>query len=332
MSMRVTIVGAGNLGVASAVRMAATGVQVTLYTRSPERWPSVLRAEDCQGKILSGKIYFVTDNPQKAADADLIFLCIPGNVMSTKMLELRPCLVRGTPVASVFSGDGFFFVTENVLGPDWPVMGFQRVPMICRMKEPFQTVSILGCRDELFLAGRCVEDLPKWRVFFEDVFATKTALLGNYLDAAYANGNVVLHPARLMSLASWIDAKGRFDGMPLFYEEWDDCASAWAIRLDEEVRAVASAKGARVMPILEYYKTVDEASLTRKIRSIAAFKGIGSPITKDGQFDYASRYIQSDVHVALANIVRVAISEGVSCPFAKKVLERFGACRESESV
>lgn len=332
MSVRVTVVGAGNLGVASAVRMATRGVQVTLYTRCPERWSSTLQAEDYRGSIFSGEINSITADPQRAADADLILLCVPGNVMSTKMRELCPCLAQGTPIASIFSGDGFFFVAQKVLGPDWPVMGFQRVPMICRMKEPFQTVSILGYKTELFLAGRCVEDLPKWRAFFEDVFATRTVLLENYLDAAYANGNVVLHPARLMSLASRIDAKGRFDGMPLFYEDWDDCASSWAIRIDEEVRAVASAKGAYVMPILEYYESEDEASLTRKIRSIAAFKGIGSPITKDGQFDCTSRYIQSDVHVALANIVREAISEGVDCPFAKKVLERFGVCREPESV
>ena len=330
MSVRVTVVGAGNLGVASAVRMAAKGIQVTLYTRSPERWPSMLLAEDCRGRVFSGEISLITSDPQRAADADLILLCVPGNVMSAKLSEFRPYLVRGTAVASIFSGDGFFFVAEKVLGSDWPVMGFQRVPVICRMKEPFRTVSILGYRAELSLAGRCVDDLPRWRAFFEDVFATKTTLLENYLDAAYANGNVVLHPARLMSLAAQINANGRFDGIPLFYEEWDDCASVWAIRLDEEVRAVASAKGAHVMPILEYYASVDEASLTRKIRSIAAFKGIGSPIAKDGQIDCSSRYIQADVHVALANIVREAMRDGINCPFAKKVLERFGACCESE--
>lgn len=324
MNMRVTVVGAGNLGVASAVCMAAKGAQVTLYTRSAERWPQVLQAEDCRGKVLSGEICSVTANPQVVAAADLILLCVPGNVMSTKMRELRPCLARGTPIASIFSGDGFFFVAQKVLGADWPVMGFQRVPMICRMKEPFRTVSILGYKAELSLAGRCVDDMPRWRAFFEDVFATKTTLLENYLDAAYANGNVVLHPARLMSLAAQIDANGPFGDMPLFYEAWDDCASAWAIRLDEEVRAVASAKGAHVMPILEYYESADEESLTRKIRSIAAFKGIGSPITKDGQIDCTSRYVQADVHVALANIVTEARGMCVACPFATKVLERFG--------
>ena len=332
MSVRVTVVGAGNLGMASVVRMAAKGVQVTLYTRCPGRWSSTLQAEDCRGSVFSSEISVITADPQRAADADLILLCVPGNVMSAKLAELRPHLMQGTAVASIFSGDGFFFVAEKVLGSDWPVMGFQRVPMICRIKEQFRTVSILGYRPELFLAGRCVKDMPMWRAFFEDVFATKTALLENYLDAAYANGNVVLHPARLMSFAAQIDANGRIDGKPLFYEDWDDCASSWAIRLDEEVLAEASAKGAHVMPILEYYESVDEASLTRKIRSIAAFKGIGSPIANDGQIDCASRYVQADVHVALAYIVREAISEGVDCPFAKKVLERFGECRESESV
>ena len=72
MSVRVTVVGAGNLGVACAVFMAAKGAQVTLYTRNSGRWPSVLLAEDFRGAVLSGEIHSVTANPQSAADADLI--------------------------------------------------------------------------------------------------------------------------------------------------------------------------------------------------------------------------------------------------------------------
>lgn len=330
MSMRVTVVGAGNLGVASAVFMSAKGVEVILYTKDPERWPSVLCAEDFRGKTLSGKICSVTANPQRAADADLVLFCVPGNALLAKMLELRPYMAQGTPIGSIFSGDGFFFVAEKALGPRWPVMGFQRVPVICRIKEPFRSVSILGYRQELSLAGRSVDNLSWWRTFFEDVFGTKTKILENYLDAAYANGNVVLHPARLMSLFAQIEAKGRLGGRSLFYEEWDDCASSWAVRLDEEVRAVATAKGAHIMPILEYYESVDEASLTRKIRSIPAFKGIKSPITNDGLIDCSSRYVQADVHVALANIVRDATVVGIDCQFARKVLEKFCVSHKSK--
>lgn len=324
MSMRVTVVGAGNLGVASAVFMSAKGVEVILYTKDPERWPSVLCAEDFRGKTLSGKICSVTANPQRAADADLVLFCVPGNALLAKMLELRPYMAQGTPLGAIFSGDGFFFVAEKALGPKWPVMGFQRVPVICRKIDSFSAVRILGYRQELFLAGRCVSNLPWWRAFFEDVFGTKTTILENYLDAAYANGNVVLHPARLMSLVAQIEANGRLVGRPLFYEEWDDCASSWAIRIDEEVRAVAAAKGAHIMPILEYYESDDEASMTRKIRSIPAFKGIKSPITNDGLIDCASRYVQADVHIALANIVRVAAEKKICCPFASRVVECFG--------
>lgn len=325
MSVRVTVVGAGNLGVACAVFMAAKGAQVTLYTRNSGRWPSVLLAEDFRGAVLSGEIHSVTANPQSAADADLILFCVPGNVMLAKILELRPYMAEGLPIASIFSGDGFFFVAEKAMGSKWPVMGFQRVPVICRIKEPFRSVSILGYRQELSLAGRSVDNLSWWRAFFEDVFGTKTKILENYLDAAYANGNVVLHPARLMSLVAQIEAKGRLGSRSLFYEEWDDCASSWAVRLDEEVRAVATAKGAHIMPILEYYESVDEAGLTRKIRSIPAFKGIKSPITNDGLIDCASRYVQADVHIALANIAKEARNAGIVCPYAVKILEKFSA-------
>lgn len=79
------------------------------------------------------------------------------------------------------------------------------------------------------------------------------------------------------------------------------------------------------MPILEYYESVDEAGLTRKIRSIPAFKGIKSPITNDGLIDCASRYVQADVHIALANIAKEARNAGIVCPYAVKILEKFSA-------
>lgn len=319
--MNIVIIGAGNLGLVCAARMAAKGIAVTMLTGSPEKWTNVAAADDCDGRHFEGS-FTVTADPSCVAVADLVFLCLPGNAMKAKLADIVPRLRPSTPVMSVYSGDGFFFIAEELLGASWPVLGLQRVPFICRTKIPYRLGGITGYKKELFLAHRNVVDPETWRQFVESFSDTKTSLLDNFYEAALVNSNVVLHPARLMSLKKQIDENGPFKSMPLFYEEWDDVASDWAIRLDEELRAVAAKKGAHIQPLLEYYESTDIPSLTRKISSIPAFKGIGSPITADGYIDYQSRYIQADIRIALACVSKLAHNDGIVCEATNAILER----------
>ena len=320
MNTRVTIVGGGNLGLACAARMSSAGCLVTLWTSEPERWSTDISVVDCDGMVFAGRLSHVTADPVIAAEADMIYLCLPGNVICEKLSALAPLLSSGTPVVSVFSADGFFFVADEVLGEEWPVLGFQRVPFISRTRVPYKVGGITGYRKELLLAHRNVRNPEPWRQLFELSFGTPTRLLSNYLEAALANSNPIIHPSRIMSLRGLIERNGPFTRMPLFYEEWDDVASEYAIRLDTELCALAAAKGVRMQPFLSYYESTDVRSLTRKIRSISAFKGIGSPLLQTGELDYSSRYIKADIEISVRNIVRLSKELSLATPCADEIL------------
>ena len=321
--MRILVVGAGNLGLACAAKMVAQGDEVVLYTSSPQKWSELVMVEDMNGIQCGGRLSRITSDPSCARSVDIVFLCLPGHVLFSKLSALKPYLNPGTPVCSVFCGDGFFFVAEKVLGTAWPVLGFQRVPYICRTKIPYRVGGILGGRDRLALAQRNIQNPESWRSYFENLFSTQTSLLENYYDAALINGNVVMHPARIMSLKRQLETDGPFARMPLFYEEWDDYASELAIKIDDEVCQVADRKGARLIPFMEYYGVSDAASLTRKIRSIPAFKGIGSPVDDKGLLDENSRYIQADIFIALKNVVKLGEEEGVQTEVSTMILGTF---------
>lgn len=321
--MRVTIVGGGNLGIACAARMAAVGLDVTLYTSNPEKWSPDVAVEDCNGQTFFGHLARITEDPRVAADCEFVYLCLPGHVIKDKLVALKPYLLPRTPITSVFSADGFFFMAEEVLGAQWPVLGFQRVPFIARTKCPYKLGGITGYRKALFLAHRNVDDPERWRRLFEMSFGTLTRLLDNFYEAALANSNPVIHPARLMSLRRKIEQDGPFKRMPLFYEEWDDVASEYAISLDSELRALAASKGAFLIPFLEYYESHDAHSLTLKIRSIPAFKGLHSPVLANGELDFSSRYIQADVYISLKSIVMLSRGEGLATPCSEAILKAF---------
>lgn len=316
--MRVVIIGGGNLGLVCAARMSAFGVDVTILTREPSKWPNYAEAEDFEGRHFKGPIS-VTSDTSCVSIADLIFFCIPSNVMSAKILQIKTSLREGTPLMSVFSGDGFFFIVEEVLGNSWPAMGLQRVPFIARTKIPFNLGGIKGYKKELFLGYRNIINPESWRKFVEGFCGTKTNLLDNFYDAALINGNVVMHPARLMSLKKQIEMNGPFGRIPLFYEEWDEEASAWAIRIDNDVCAIAAKMGAHIQTFLDYYESSDIQTLTQKIRSIRAFQGIGSPVLANGYLDKESRYYQADVLVAMVKIITLGEKIGVDCSQMKLV-------------
>jgi lipopolysaccharide cholinephosphotransferase len=75
--------------------------------------------------------------------------------------------------------------------------------------------------------------------------------------------------------------------------------------------------------ILDYYESTDAASLTAKLRSIQAFKGIKSPMKKveEGYVpDFESRYFTEDFPYGLQIVQRLAHQHGVKTPMIDEIL------------
>lgn len=75
--------------------------------------------------------------------------------------------------------------------------------------------------------------------------------------------------------------------------------------------------GHDIIPVLEYYESTDAESLTTKIRSIPAFKGIPSPMlsTAAGWVpDFSSRYFTEDIPWGTALICNLARQNGIPTP------------------
>ena len=70
----------------------------------------------------------------------------------------------------------------------------------------------------------------------------------------------------------WHDWDGKpYDHNILFYKEWTDAASQLLIDMDNEFMTLLTVLGVSfkaVPSLLDYYESVDAASLTRKISSI----------------------------------------------------------------
>lgn len=326
--MKVCICGGGNLGHVVAGFLAAHGdCEVSLLTRHPERWQQQLEIMTPEGEILQGCLKTISSDPtQVVSPADIVLLCLPGFSIREVLQQIAPALTQGTAVGSIVCSTGFFFEAFRILPPQTPLFGFQRVPFISRIKEYGCSADLLGYKPNLNIAIEQTREKEALRADIERLFRVPVQLLASYYEVSLTNSNPLLHPARLYSL--W---KDWHEGMvyqeeSLFYEEWTTEASDYLIRMDEEFQQLLNVlpvtKGS-IPSILDYYESTDALSLTHKLQSIQAFKGIKSPMKKvEGGYmpDFNSRYFTEDFPYGLQIVQQQARQHGISTPVIDKIL------------
>ena len=328
MKKTVCICGGGNLGHVVAGFLSAHGdCEVTLLTRHPERWQKQLEITTPEGGLLKGQIKNFSSDPNKVVShADIVLLCLPGFSIRDVLRQIAPALTAGTAVGSIVCSTGFFFEAFKALPAQTPLFGFQRVPFISRLTDYGHKADLLGYKPNLSIAIEQTNDKETLRAEIEHLFRVPVQLLSSYYEVSLTNSNPLLHPARLYSLwKDWHEGVV-YPNESLFYEQWTVEASNYLIQMDEEFQRLLDVlpvtKGS-IPTILDYYESTDAASLTQKLHSIQAFKGIKSPMKKvDGGYvpDFGSRYFTEDFPFGLQIVQQQARQHGVSTPVIDKIL------------
>ena len=326
--MKICVCGGGNLGHVVTGFMAARGADVSLLTRRPDRWQQQISVSTPDGETLKGTIGRISNRPEEVvADADMVLLCLPGYSIREELLHIRPFLKPGAAVGSIVSSTGFFFEAMELLPPDTPLFGFQRVPFIARTVEYGHSASLLGYKPTLHIAIEQTENKEPLRQSIEHLLATPTILLGSHYEVSLTNSNPILHPSRLYTLwKDWHEGVV-YPSRTFFYKEWTDEASELLIAMDREffqLLRVLPVREGSIPTILDYYESTDAPSLTRKLRSIQAFKDILSPMkAMDGGFvpDFESRYFTEDFPYGLRIIQQQARKHQTPTPVIDRVME-----------
>jgi len=323
----VTIAGGGNLGhVLAGFLGSRPDCRVRLLTGAASLWSDTVEVSDGD-RQMTGRLEKVSD---KAADvvpgSDYVLLCLPGYAIGKKLLEICPHITEGCAVGSVVSNTGFFHQAFKILPGDVPLFGFQRVPFIARIREAGRSASIMGHKKRLFLAVERSQDAEAMRSDWEDLLQTPVSLLQNFYEAALSNSNPILHPARLYELwHDWEPGKV-YPRIPMFYEEWGDDASRRYVAMDRELQQILRKREVRaeaVPDVLTYYECSTPEELTRKIRSIDAFKGIAAPMRETGggfEPDLQSRYFLEDFNCGLMGII-IARPSDISTPVIDETMK-----------
>ena len=328
--MNITIVGGGNIGTQFAVHCAEKGHDVVLYTSTPDIYDGFLNIIDDFGNVThEGNIRMATYDPMVAfSEADLIIITMPATMMKN-VADLIYSYANTTSIIGVVPGNGGAECAfRKCIERGNIFFGIERVPAIARLVKKGKTVKSTGYRDELHVAALPKKNAGKCAELIEGIFDKKTIIIPSFLNLTMTPSNPILHTARLKTIfGDWHEGI-TYDYIPLFYEEWDDDSSELLIACDEEVQNIC-----RQLPEFElnyvkslriHYESLTVRDMTRKLSSLAAFKGIKTPaIEKDGAFipDLHSRYFTADFSFGLAIIKQIADFAVVKTPNIDEILK-----------
>jgi opine dehydrogenase len=315
--VKVSIIGAGNGGCATAVELTLKGFDITLCSAyAPNH---ILPLMNKGGLEYSGSLGegFVNlratiDIQQGVEDAQLILMVTPSPIHEVYAKMLAP-LLRRKQIPIVLSGSG--------------TGGALHVYKI--LKEMGINQPIIGETDILPYAARLVSPIHikifhkvKWRLFscfpsqnsgnlYSDVKSAypELELAENVLQTSLSNINAILHPPGMVLNAGWIESTG---GDFLFYSQGVTSAIAQVIaEIDAERIEILRKVGLKSMGLVELlnrygFSSVDSNfSVLESIKSSSTISEIRSPNT------LSHRYLMEDVGYGLVPMSQIAKIFGV---------------------
>ncbi len=321
--MKITVIGAGNIGTQFAVSFAEKGHCVTVYASKPERLSMVMNIVDENDKLTAvGKLSSVTNNMAEALkNADYVFVTHPAFMLKATAEAMYDYIEEGTRIVIVPGTGGAEFFFKKLIDKGAKLFGLQRVPAVARLREYGKTVCVTGIRDRLHLAGIPADDLQGTACLLEEVFDIPCVTLPNYLCVTLTPSNPILHTTRLRTVFADYKDGVVYPRNILFYEEWAQASSELLFACDDELQQVCRALKkldlSGVKSLKEHYESDTTEKLTQKIRSIKSLQGLGSPMIEvDGGFipDFSSRYFTADFPYGLAILKQIAEIAEVQVP------------------
>ena len=320
--MKITIIGAGNIGTLMAAELAHKGHEVTIFTSRPEQWETEIKVYNAEEEFLfSGCMSKITDSIQDAMrEAQYIWITMPAQMFSELGKKMLPYVRRTQKIGIVPGCGGAEFAFGECIENGVTLFGLQRVHSIARLKRYGSSVYELGRKAELQIGALPFNKTAEVCKSVEKMFAIPCTALTSYLSVTLTPSNPILHTARLYSMFKDYEPDRVYPRNFLFYEEWTDASSEILIACDKELQRLCNAIPidlSGVKSLREYYESKDIEAMTKKISGIKAFKGLTSPmkeIEKGWVPDWNSRYFTTDFSYGLKVIKDIAEIFSIATP------------------
>lgn len=331
--MKIAVIGGGNIGTLMAAEMAAKDHEVSILTSKPEQWSNQVSIYDDQDKLLStSKISQITSNAESALrNAELIFVTVPAQLFPATATRVLPFIQPEQTIGIIPGSGGAEFAFAKHIQRGGALFGYQRVHSIARLRKYGHSVYMLGRKSNLQIASIPSATATKLAKLNSSLFDLPCKTLPNYLSVTLTPSNPILHTTRLYSMFKNYQSGKFYHENYLFYESWNNDSSEALLACDDELQQLCQIIPldlSSVQSLMHYYESKTASELTKKLRSITAFKGITSPMieTDHGWIpDFTSRYFVADFAYGLKIIKDIAKLYEVSTPTLDQIWNWYAA-------
>lgn len=322
--MKVTIIGAGNSGMAMAAHLSNEGNEVTLWNRSSSTISKLMetRIINCDG-ALKGQIpiHIVTDDIKIALnEPEIIFITTPANSHKGLAKLIAKNINKSTAIM-LNPGRTFGALEfrnkyrkynknyEQIIGET------QTIIYTCR-KTDVDAVNIIAFKDSVLISALdvisndiIISYLPKC---IQKYFSPADSMI----QTSIGNVGMILHCAPLLLNAGWTE--GESNVYKYYYDGITPRISDFIENIDKERVAVSEALGYKVDSTQEWLmKTyhVTGSNLYECIQNNEAYRTIDAPCS------LKHRYIFEDVPYGLVPLEAIGIKLGLDMSYTSLIID-----------
>lgn len=312
--MKITVLGAGNSGLAMAAHLKQQGHEVTLWNRSRETIAQLMetRTIHCEGKVTgSFLVDLVTDDLKEAIqDPDAILITTPANA-HRDLAELIGKHINKSTVIVLNPGRTFgaleFQEVYEEFNQTFPqtIAETQTIIYTCRKISP-DAVNILAFKSEVLIStfdpqenSGVIQRLPECLQSF-----LKPAQ--SMVETSIGNVGMVFHCAPLLLNTGWTE--NIHNTYKYYYDGITPSIGRFLEKIDAERVEVSKRLGWEVESTVEWLKRsygVEGNSIFEAIQKNEAYKYIDAP----SQLDH--RYILEDIPYGLVPLEAVGKELGL---------------------
>lgn len=330
--MKITVIGAGNSGLAMAAHLSSEGHKVTLWNRSRSTIEKLIKTHIiyCDGMIKGEiNIDLVTDDIKKAVeDPDLILVTTPANSHKDIAKNIAENINKETLIV-LNPGRTFGALEFKKIYDEYnttfeqAIAETQTIIYTCR-KTGEDSVSILSFKSDVLISTfdsrrneEVISRLPK---SIQEYFIPAQSLI----ETSIGNIGMVLHVAPLLLNTGWTENTSNI--YKHYYDGITPTIASFIEKIDEERVAISEALGFKIETTKEWLiRTyhVEGDSLYECIQNNEAYRAIDAPES------LKHRYIFEDVPCGLVPIESVGLNLGLDMSYTTLTIDL--ACKLLET-
>jgi len=324
-SLKIAILGAGNMGCAVGADLTRKGHTVTLIKTSKsmhnENFEHLKNNQGCVevwkvDETFTSNIACITEDISLVTDADLVYIAIMTNHHEALIKKIAPFLKDGQIIMIVPSYLSTAYILKHCPDKKLTVIEGESSPIDCRISKPGHIrVGFRNVRNPVGVYPQ--KDMSKIKETL-DSFQHGYEFLSSVVEAAMHNPNLIVHTVgAIMSIPRIEKTQGDYC---MYWEAFTP--SVWNMLecLDNEKMQILKKLGLKPIPYVEACKHRNSLDDDRDAKEVF-FEYAASPYRAKGPLVVDSRYISEDVPQGLVMLEALGKQLGVATPVCTALIE-----------